>query len=316
MLLTKFWEGVGGKLGEQLVVRLLTPAFFFWAGGLLAWTWNELGSDVGSRRWIAELERRTETVRELPAALQVALVVGALSALVASALAAERLTPALLRALEGYWPARVSGPLQRRFSARRKAILTRLGALAHTRAQRALSPGEQAEMSWLEGRARRLPTAAELMLPTRLGNVLRSAEARPRQQYGLDVAVCWPHLWLVLDETSRQEVAAARGRLDAGARTWLWAVLFAVWTVWAWWAAPIAVALSVATYYTSILSSAEVYGDLVEATFALRRAELYRALRWPLPASPAEETGTGDALTMYLWRGLAPDGVVYSAPRD
>ncbi|HRY14319.1 MAG TPA: hypothetical protein P5330_00415, partial [Candidatus Competibacteraceae bacterium] len=34
---TKFVEGVGGKLAEQWVATLLTPAFAFWAGGLAAW---------------------------------------------------------------------------------------------------------------------------------------------------------------------------------------------------------------------------------------------------------------------------------------
>ena len=34
----KFLEGFGGKLAEQWIANLFTPAFLFWTGGLLAYS--------------------------------------------------------------------------------------------------------------------------------------------------------------------------------------------------------------------------------------------------------------------------------------
>jgi hypothetical protein len=45
------------------------------------------------------------------------------------------------------------------------------------------------------------------------------------------------------------------------------------------------------------------YGDLVGAAFDLHRWKLYQALKWPAPASPADEHAAGAALTEYIWRG-------------
>jgi hypothetical protein len=173
----------------------------------VAWAWAKVGSEVGSAGWITALERRTEGVRELPAELQVALAVGGLLTLVASALAAERLTLPLLRLLEGYWPAPASDRLRRRFARRRRTARHRLRTLAAKREQSELTAGEQGQLSTLESRPRRIPATTELTMPTRLGNLLRTAEARPREHYGLDVVVCWPYLWPLLDETSREEVS-------------------------------------------------------------------------------------------------------------
>jgi hypothetical protein len=43
---SKFLEGMTGKVSEQWVTNLLTPAFVFWAGGLAAsiyrFGWNPL----------------------------------------------------------------------------------------------------------------------------------------------------------------------------------------------------------------------------------------------------------------------------------
>ena len=44
------WTSLAGKLGEQWAAALLSPAFAFWAGGLVAWSqsdhWHHLG------RWL------------------------------------------------------------------------------------------------------------------------------------------------------------------------------------------------------------------------------------------------------------------------
>jgi hypothetical protein len=49
--------------------------------------------------------------------------------------------------------------------------------------------------------------------------------------------------------------------------------------------------------------TAEIYGALLGSAFDLHRAALYKSLRSPLPANPAEEREIGAQLTAYLWRG-------------
>ncbi len=311
IMLTTFWEGLGNKLAEQWAPRILTPAFAFWLGGLIAWLWGNLGADIRANGWAAALQAHTTKLHTLPIVLQVALVVVILLALVASAAIAERLTLPLLRILEGYWPLRLGGWLQRHNFTRRQAAYKRAGALAGKRDDGGLTPGEDAELATLERRLRQTPATQALTMPTRLGNLLRAAEARPRERYGLDTVVSWPYLWLLLDEDTKAELIQARSTLNSATRVWLWGALFAVWTVWAWWALPVAVAVCASIYYGSMLSAAEVYGDLVEATFGLRRTALYAALRWPPPASPNEEIPDGEAVTTYLWRGIAPAGLKF-----
>jgi hypothetical protein len=316
LMLTKFWEGLGGKLAEQWAARILTPAFAFWTGALAAWVWGNLGDDIRANGWTAALQQYTSKLQTLPIALQVALIVVILLALVTSAAVAERLTPPLLRILEGYWPARLGGWLQQRNFTRRQAAYSRAGALAGKRDDVGLTSDEDAKLATLEHRLRRTPATQALTMPTRLGNLLRAAEARPRERYGLDTVVCWPYLWLILDQDTKEELTQTRVALNTATRVWLWGALFAVWTVWAWWALPVAVVVCASTYYVSMLSAAEVYGDLLEATFALHRTALYAALRWPPPATPDEEAADGEAVTTYLWRGIAPVGLKFEVPKQ
>jgi hypothetical protein len=177
------------------------------------------------------------------------------------------------------------------------------GLAPEERVERCFGQQKEAELARLEERLRRMPTSETLMMPTRLGNILRAAEERPRVKHGLDPVVCWPHLWLVMDKEARDEIVQARSSLDAAVKVWLWGALFAVWTIWAWWAVLVALVVTVSAYRVSLLSAAEVHGDLVEAAFDLYQSTLYKALRWPLPGSPAEEVEYGEAVTQYLWRG-------------
>ncbi|MGH8967538.1 MAG: hypothetical protein ACRDXB_19735, partial [Actinomycetes bacterium] len=162
-----------------------------------------------------------------------------------------------------------------------------------------------------EQQAHDLPPEGSVM-PTRLGNILRAAEDRPRDRYGLDPVVCWPHLWLSLDKETQQELAQSRKELDGAARLWLWFLLFASWSWAAWWAPVVAVAGCAATYYGAILARARGYGALMQAAFDLHRRKIYEALGWPFPEDPDDERTSGESVTTYLWRGIAPPGTRFT----
>ena len=278
---------------------MLTPAFAFWGGGAVAWY-------VGQRGLSSDhLKNLAASYGKLPGLAQAALLIAGLMLVSGSGAVVAQVSPVVIRLLEGYgWPARLSKPL------RQRAIRHRKDARGH--ATERLESGNQLADPRAEDTMRWTPAVEDLVLPTRLGNILRSAEGRPGDVYGLDVTVCWPHLWLVLDSDTRAEVTSSRATLNAGARGWLWGALFAVWTIWAWWALPIAVVVCLALYYGSLLPAARTYGDLVYASFALHRFDLYAALHWPTPPTPALEQKTGADVTEYLWRGTASNGVAFT----
>jgi hypothetical protein len=301
----EFLAGVGGKLAERWVAVVLTPAFVFWAAGLLAWVdrrgWSDGWRDIGE--WIAALS----------SAEQLALLVGTLLGVTISGVIVQRLTRPLIRALEGYgWPAF----LRRRLVERRAERIER-DERRHQELAGELAEGtttHASEYSELDTRLRRVPTDPADRMPTRVGNILRAAERWPLQKYGLDPVKCWTALWLALPQDARTELGEARGQLDGAVAALAWALLACVWVVWAWWALPAGLIVAAAIHRGWVRSSAEGYGAMLESTFDVHRWRLYDALHLEPPSSAADERAHGEALTDYLWRGSDLETVVYVAP--
>ncbi|MGH8905271.1 MAG: hypothetical protein ACRD0K_01825 [Egibacteraceae bacterium] len=296
-MLGQFWSGLGGKLADRWVAAVFSPAFAFWAGGLAAWMWRHGWSVAAVERWAASLGL-------LPAVVQGGLVVGALLAVIASGAVVRALAPSVLRLLEGYWPWWLAPLRWVLVGLRAKAFERRCDRLREllSRDLADLSAGAVAELVRADERRYRTPGLPGLMMPTRLGNILRAAERWPVQRWGLETTVCWPRLWLLLPEEARKEVSRARASLDVAAELCLWGLLFAAWTVWAWWALPVGFAVAVAAVWRAH-SAAAVYGDLVESCFDLYRRALYEAVGWAPPDAEGDERARGYALTLLLWRG-------------
>jgi hypothetical protein len=315
-MLSSFWSGIGPKLADQWVARLLTPAMLFWAVGALAWCWTERPATARGQDFFADfadaLQARADVIAERSGAGQIALIVAALAVVAGSAVLAERLTAPFLRVLEGYWPGGrprwLWNALVGRARARRRALRDRWGELRKLEQPTAQQRSHEGALA---ARLHAVPPE-DLLMPTALGNVLRAAELRPSRRYGLDAVVTWPRLWLLLPETSREEVSASRARLDGAGRGVLWLLATAAWGGLVWWIAPVAIAAALAVHRGGVLPAAQVYGDLVEATYDLHRTTLYDALRLPRPAGPASEPEAGRALTAYLWEGYAPDDLRFA----
>ncbi|WP_392533732.1 hypothetical protein [Nostoc sp. C117] len=152
-------------------------------------------------------------------------------------------------------------------------------------------------------------------MPTKLGNILRAAESRPYDKYGLDAVICWSRLWLVLPDGVKKELQEARSSLNTAPRFWLWSLLFIVWTVWAWWAVPAGLLGLIFAYYWTV-DAAGVYCSLLESAFDLYRLELYKSLRWPIPINPKQEQESGKQLTIYLLRGSDQDRPIFTPLKD
>jgi hypothetical protein len=350
-MLSAFWSGLGGEFAKQWVARVLTPAFAFWAGGLAAVWWHSHRLAVSARGWSHELSVTAAWLRQLPGLAQGLVVVAGLILVAVSALAAERLTQPLLRFLEGYgWRPRW---LRDRLIGYRRGRYrhwdARVAALATRQRLGILTPEEFFELEGLEkadpapdpGRLRELrqrratgldarstgelgrgravlhamPRQDALGMPTRLGDILRAAERRPADKYGLDAIACWPALWLLLPAEVKTELVQARSALDNAARTWLWGALFVVWTPWTWLAVPVAIVVPAVAYCIGILTAATAFGQLTVTAFDLYRFRLYDSLRLPRPSSPAlERNRDGSRVTRLLWVGLDEPGLQYVDP--
>ncbi|MEW6498119.1 MAG: hypothetical protein AB1589_37305 [Cyanobacteriota bacterium] len=338
-MLTKFWEGLSGKLAERWVATILTPGFIFWFGGfwviIFRFGWKPL------EIWF---NQQSQT-------LQIALLVSNLLGILVSSILVQRLDLVILRLLEGYywprWVRRLSAHWQLYGFKQPKQPLRDLRK--KKRALRSqgqdLSPDELTQYSELQSEWESLPfnrlvelqskqatlddaesdKYVELMLrlrytpfresqrmPTQLGNILRAAELRPLIIYGLDAVICWPYLWLLLPDNVKKELVTVRSDLDIAARIWLWSILFIGWSVWAWWAAIIGL-LSALLTYRWMLSIAETYGAFLDASFDLYRKKLYEALGWKIPDTLEEERKIGQQLTQFLLYGSDPYGSVFPA---
>jgi hypothetical protein len=225
-------------------------------------------------------------------------------AVVVVALIAEPLQVTLVRLLEGYWgQSRVGRLLAAPDLAFHRARRGRLD-----RAQRR-SPGDPVSaLAAREEAARKLraypPEAA--ILPTMLGNVLRSAEGRAGSRYGLDAIVVWPRFYPLLSDKVTAVLDDLRDQLDLAAR---FCVVFGIATVISvvflaahgWWLTAAAVTLAGALLsYRAALAAAAAYGQAVEAAFDLHRFDLLTALHLPLPADLTGEVAANQELSRFL----------------
>ncbi|MFR9727538.1 hypothetical protein ACL02R_29875 [Streptomyces sp. MS19] len=204
-----------------------------------------------------------------PALVLVAVLLGAAGAgLAAQALGslAERwwLTP-------GAAPRRLTARRQRRWAARSAAYDARVAELADARATgTAPPPGPDltAARARVDAISRERPER-----PTWMADRLNTPVVRLDREYALDLASVWPHLWLILPDTSRVEVTAARESFRRAATLAGWGVLYlAVAALW-WPGLPVAAAIT-ATGWRRGRAAVDAYAALLEATARLYAPEL------------------------------------------
>ncbi|MGD0703544.1 MAG: hypothetical protein ABSA02_27130 [Trebonia sp.] len=329
-MLTTFFSAIGGKLSDRLAA-ISAPALIFWLGGLLAWSCAHGGSHALARpaTWLS----RQATFA------QVVIVAVVLVGIAASAVLVSLLTTPALRLLEGYWPGWAS-PLRRRLIQR--VILrgadadeqwqqvagqlfeanagadTEAGAdLDKTASAKRVAMRAEllAKYGRLERARDRRPSRPVHYLPTKTGNILRAAETRPRDRYGLDAVAVWPRLWLVLPDSTKQEISGARTALNSAVAASIWGILFLVFIPWTILALPIGLAVCAAAVLVWVPARAWVFCQLVVAAFDVHRTLLYQQLRWPLPVTPYDEQLRGKEVSSYLQKGSDDTAPTFTPPR-
>jgi hypothetical protein len=305
MASAKFLEGFSGNLADEWIKTLFTPAFVFWLGGGLAalqrWGWDAA---------VVEFQKLQEP---LPLVLGVLVLL----TVAASGFVVQQFDFTVLRLLEGYWPGwlnPLAGWLVKGQRRRFKRIDQQLQTL-NRQGLATLTPQEREAYIQADLDLGEFPELGRL-LPTRLGNILRAAEDHCAAKYGLDAIICWPRLWLLLPEATKTELSQARQQLNGTVRIWVWGMLFLIWAplFGIWWPLPLGLGTAWLAHRW-LIQAARVYGDLIEAAFDLYRLQLYQAVRWPLPSTPAEERVLGQALTDYLWHGSDQGSPTFTTPK-
>jgi hypothetical protein len=279
----------------------------FWMVGIAAW----LSSRGVGRGW-SELEA---WVTGRSPAYQILLLIVATLLVVGSAAVMRSMASRIIRALEGYWlqvpplpwvRERLETRARNSWGRLRSEYRTVLSGCRSATLAGTPDPVLERRRADLEDRLHRRPGKRHEQMPTKLGNVLRAAELRPIAKYGIDPVSGWPAFWLVLPSETRTMLTQARQHLDGAALSVAWACMCVVWSVLAWWAAPVAVVAAVAIYRGQVLRAAESYADLLEASFDVYRWNLYDALRLRRPARISEERTSGRLVTALLWRPWDP----------
>jgi hypothetical protein len=158
----------------------------------------------------------------------------------------------------------------------------------------------------------------EHVAPTRLGNVLRTAETYPQARYGAPALRVWPRLYHLLPEELRTSVEEAQSAMEFlliiaflsglfGPPATVYLMCVEAPTGWVLTAA---VASAVVAYvaYLGALSPAGLYADSIRAAFDAHRMKLLEALQVPRPATVAEERRTWEHVISRLDRGSGQPG--------
>src|ERR1700761_4172715 len=262
-------EKAAEKVSSKWAAEVLAPAIAFWIGGAALLVWKR------------GLEAPEKWLRQRPSTEQVFLAVIALIVFLLSAKLIERFGPTIARLLEGDWPTWAVYPRpiaierQRRKWDKLRRRLQQLARKTHD----SLSEDEWRQLHKIQLTLHSYPSRRAAIMPTRLGNVLRAAELRPLDKYGLDTAICWPRLWLLIPDAVRSDVGESRAEMDVAIRSFVWSTFFCVWAFVTPWAFAISAAGVFLTYH-DLRHTTETYGTLLESTFDVHRPLLYRSLGW------------------------------------
>jgi hypothetical protein len=283
--MTGFLAELGRRLADRWFTLLVLPglAYLLVAAAALRlgqahWhDWRDLWQG-----FTALTEAAPRADRDALLARTALLILAAVPASAALGALAQSLAAPVERLLTGDWPAK--GLAARRTT--RRAQAWRAADEAYEQDQ---NPSHAARRNALS------------LIPPRhatwLGDRLHTPTVRLSQEYGIDLAVVWPRLWLLLPTSTRDTLTAARARLDTAFTLGGWALLYLVPAAFWWPAALAAAALAVVSHRRATLA-AEAYTELVESTVDLHLDRLLTRLAEPRP-SPQQ----GRALTERLRRG-------------
>ncbi|OKK17225.1 hypothetical protein AMK16_20240 [Streptomyces sp. CB00455] len=298
--MTALLASLGGRLAERWLAVVVLPGVLYVCAVAAA---LELGhahaTDAARLRDALDRFAVSPVAQSNGALLLTAAAVGA------GALAAGGAARCLGRLFSLLWTedwGRLGAPLARRRKRRWTAATLRYEQALREKARilrgmRPPRPDGTAPDTAALAAARDRIALTEPRVATWMGDRMRSADARVRRAYDLDLATVWPCLWLTLSEEARIPLAEAQAVFSAAARSAGWGALYLVLGLWWWPAAPAGAAVVVVGWWRG-REAVEHLARLVEHTVDLNTAALAEAVGHRLsgPFTPAD----GAAVTRIL----------------
>lgn len=308
-------DALAGKVAARFVVVTLLPTTFAVAvlGTLLL---------AGAPADAPDLGRALLTVRQ--AAWQ--QVVGLALLVLALAAGLHPAQYAAIQVLEGYWHGLPGGRRAAEWStARQLERRRRLGVqvripISDAASYRAVTAAED-QRDWL-------PRDRKWLLPTTLGNTLRTGERRATERYGWErPAVAVARLVPLTDDHRREGLADRRNQLDAAASMCVAALIVTVGSVLllvptgGWLLIPLGTYALAWAFYRAAIAAAKVYCLDLAAMVDAHHRDLWRSLELAPPADLYDERKRAGELSAFL-AGRGPlDGeaaryLVWEQPRQ
>lgn len=311
MGMTEFFAKATGQITGPIIISAFFPVLMF----LAAFTLVVLPLTPYGHDFTAAIQN--------PAMWQkypvVALVL-TLGALALSVLLYNLNTP-IVRLFEGYpwqhaWIAWPFVRMRKRHLIRVRTVRTRIRTLRRILKLSGLSvdlsgaASEQGKLAHIMND--RYPDRNDLVLPTRLGNVIRSFETYTSRQYGMPAIALWPRLLAVVDGNFASSLDAVKTSFDfmihcaflsaalaiitaASGLFWKTRTLESLWGPWLAWA--IGFGLISHLFYLVSITRAIEWGTQVKSAFDLYRLPLLAKLGYELkPADLADERRIWDNL--------------------
>jgi hypothetical protein len=268
--MTSFFGELGKRLAEKWISLLLLPSLLLVAVAGVAAALGQSAA-LDGRRLATTVDTWFRTVGALPVASQVLLLGMLLLMCGGIGLTVRAFSGLTQRLWLGSW-GRPAQLVVDRLVARRRRRWDAADAAAWTSDQRG------ALEHFHSSAARR--NAISLSRPSRptwMGDQLAAVEARVHHQYGADLESWWPRLWLVVDDSTRSELRAARSVFDAAALHASWAVGYLVVAAF-WWPS---VVIAVGVWTTGWLrgrAAVQTYATLIESAVDVNKSALARRL--------------------------------------
>jgi hypothetical protein len=233
----------------------------------------------------------------------------------------------LVQYLEGYWdhrPTRVFAALAIEGHRRRMRsadvektvdpppmITLTLRAGADAARAHAVAAGRRARAGSLLSR---YPTDINRVMPTMLGNTLRSGEDAAGERYGLRALTVYPRMFPSISKPLSDTIARQLDMITLTASLSVSSTLGAIVTspilvrLDLWSLIPVVASLLAVISYRGALRAASDHGVLFATTFDLHRFDMIRALHYELPLTSDKEIEFNKLLTKFLQDRQPPTG--------
>lgn len=292
---------LGSKLTERWLNLLVLPGALFLAVAAV-------GTTLGHRHW-HDLDRLRGTLDDLatrPALDRTGTAALLVAVVLLTAAAASLAAQFLGGAIEQYWLRLGRDPLSRALTARR----TRRWKEGDTKVENTVVhagpagagtdgvvtiPRDTWERIQALTAARDRIALREPARPTWYGDRMQATADRVEAAYGVDLAVLWPRLWLILPEPAVQQIRAGRDSFSAAGRLASWAVGYALLACW-WWPAVLVAVGCGAVARSRARTALDAFASLIEAAVDVHGRELATRVGLIAPDATgllAQETGDG-----------------------